>query len=95
MNTVFQTPVKKLQSFNEAPIWARLDFAEMIPATYWWEGNTNDRRTISEVTVLGFERGDGSDVVWIHFTMDWIAEGEYVTLHYIWPAIKANSSERV
>jgi len=68
---------------GEMPIWARLQFIDMIPKTYFWDENPTKSRKIQEATVTGFERF--GDIVWIHFTLTW----EYGKVHrYIWPAVK-------
>lgn len=78
---------KALLPFSKMPIWARLDFAAMIPETYFWDDLMTNPRLISEVTVTGFQSNtDG--VIWIYFDMDWITDGQFVTEHYAWPAVK-------
>lgn len=79
----------KLQPLSEMPIWARLDFAQMIPRVYFWDHMSDDPknpRRMSDVTVQGFERVN--DFAWIYYTMDWIEDGESITNAYLWPAIK-------
>jgi hypothetical protein len=74
-----------LRPYSDAPIWVRLAFAEMIPATYFWDGDPSNPRKISEVTIQGINIV-GKDLVYVEFSMDWIFDGEFRTLYYAWPA---------
>lgn len=65
-----------LESFSNLPIWARLDFMQVIPKIYFWEGNPENPRKMSEITVTGFERVNPS-FIRIYFSMVWIVAGIY------------------
>lgn len=76
--------VYELSPLSEMPIWARLQFAEMIPNTYAWDENYKNRRRTEEAIVEGFRRV--GDIIWIHFLLSW--DDPEIFHMYVWPAEK-------
>lgn len=71
-----------LQPLSEMPIWGRLQFADMIPATYFYDEDCFYPRFATEARVQGFTRRE--DCLWVFFTLKW--DDEIDT--YLWCAEK-------
>lgn len=86
-----ETAQENLRPLREMPIWARLNFADMIPNVYDPAIATGLRNTLhaSDAVVIGFERTvhpKFGDIVWIHYELPW-PEDEKPS-RYLWPAMK-------
>ena len=67
---------------SELPIWARLKFQKMIPATYFTDEERIIPRNVKDAVITGFVRV--GNTCWIYFDMAWLG----VTHHYLWPCDK-------
>jgi hypothetical protein len=86
------TMAREYRPFSEMPIWARLQFTELIRQFYYFENEdySYTPRQMPEVTVIGFDRPT-RNMIFIYFTLDWIVDDEIVTVSHEEPLYKAVS----
>lgn len=75
---------EEFHRLSEMPIWARLEFAQMIRNTYI---QNDEPRQSSEAIVEGFIRR--GDTVWIYFRMSWAKDRPEI-ISYVWASTKAD-----
>lgn len=82
----WEAKTEKQQPFSELPVWARLEFAKMIPETYFYDYEKTspiNPRKVQDAYVRWFERL--GDVIWIHYEIEWPGED---AARYIAPLVK-------